>query len=562
MRRTLLTVLFLATWLSTPAVRADPAWRWDNVPRVVVFGDVHGAYHELLPLLQQTGVIDASLHWSGGNTHLVSLGDLLDRGPDSRAVMDLLMRLEDEALQAGGQVHVVLGNHEAMNLTGDLRYVSTAEYAAFATPSTAASAGSSLDSSASPTLPSGYAEHRQAFAATGRYGAWLLDKPLLIVINDSAYVHGGLPASVAAPNLIDTNARFKAELRSALASPPVTADELPGAATSRPATPGDLLSDAGPLWYRGTARCHVLIEADRLQRSLDRLAVRRVVIGHTPTPILRVQSRFAGDVVMLDTGMLAEVYRGRASALVIERGLDRVVVAGDASVNSVLAQAGGYAGEWETSDRIAALLDSAPVSSSSKTVGGAKGELELTLTTADGPLAARFVPLSSQRLQHEVAAYRLDRLLRLGIVPPAVAREVDGKRGLLTATGSRWSSERARHDSGAARTNACESGSDYLLMQAFDALIGNDARTADNLGYDRDTGELRLRDFGDAFRRGGLGRNAAAEPPQLPSALRDRFVALDERALVNAAGDQLQPRDIEAVLERRNAIVDTWPILE
>ena len=62
----------------------------------------------------------------------MSLGDLLDRGGDSRKVMDLLMRLQREASAAGGQMHVVLGNHEAMNLLGDLRYVVAAEYAAYA----------------------------------------------------------------------------------------------------------------------------------------------------------------------------------------------------------------------------------------------------------------------------------------------------------------------------------------------------------------------------------------------------------------------------------------------
>jgi len=49
---------------------------------------------------------------------------LLDRGPDSRRVMDLIMRLAQQAASAGGQVHQLLGNHEVMNLIGALRYVS------------------------------------------------------------------------------------------------------------------------------------------------------------------------------------------------------------------------------------------------------------------------------------------------------------------------------------------------------------------------------------------------------------------------------------------------------
>ena len=77
-------------------------------------------------------MVDANLNWSGGNTHLVSLGDLIDSGPGSRKVVELLMKLEGQAEQAGGAVHLVLGNHEVMVMTGDLRYVSPEEFAAFA----------------------------------------------------------------------------------------------------------------------------------------------------------------------------------------------------------------------------------------------------------------------------------------------------------------------------------------------------------------------------------------------------------------------------------------------
>ena len=38
--------------------------------KVVAFGDVHGAYDELVSLLKETGIIDNSLNWSGGDSHL------------------------------------------------------------------------------------------------------------------------------------------------------------------------------------------------------------------------------------------------------------------------------------------------------------------------------------------------------------------------------------------------------------------------------------------------------------------------------------------------------------
>ena len=120
----------LSISLQFQAVAED--WRWSGVERIVAMSDVHGAFDAMTVTLAKAGVIDEQHRWNGGATHLVITGDILDRGPDSRKVMDLLMRLEPEAVAAGGQVHLLLGNHEVMNLVGDLRYVSKKEFAAFA----------------------------------------------------------------------------------------------------------------------------------------------------------------------------------------------------------------------------------------------------------------------------------------------------------------------------------------------------------------------------------------------------------------------------------------------
>ena len=100
--------------------------------RVIAIGDVHGDYESFAAVLRSAGLIDKDGNWTGGKTHLVQTGDIVDRGPDSRAVMDLLIKLQKQAAAAGGAVHCLLGNHEAMNIYGDLRYVSPAEFAAFA----------------------------------------------------------------------------------------------------------------------------------------------------------------------------------------------------------------------------------------------------------------------------------------------------------------------------------------------------------------------------------------------------------------------------------------------
>ena len=126
----ILTVIVLSLVIQPET--ANAAYRWTGVERVVAMSDPHGAYESMVRTLTNAGVIAEDGSWAGGATTLVITGDLLDRGADSRRIMDLVMRLENEAPQSGGQVLLTLGNHEVMNLVGDLRYVARGEYAAFA----------------------------------------------------------------------------------------------------------------------------------------------------------------------------------------------------------------------------------------------------------------------------------------------------------------------------------------------------------------------------------------------------------------------------------------------
>lgn len=112
---------------------AQPANLPPNRPdAVVAIADVHGDFDDFVAILQRAGLTDKENHWAGGKTTFVQVGDLLDRGPNSRKVMDLMMALDQEAGQAGGRVVSLLGNHEMMNIMGDLRYVTPADFARYA----------------------------------------------------------------------------------------------------------------------------------------------------------------------------------------------------------------------------------------------------------------------------------------------------------------------------------------------------------------------------------------------------------------------------------------------
>jgi hypothetical protein len=96
---------------------------WDQVDRIVAIGDVHGDAGALIACLSMAQCIDEDENWCGGTTHVVQIGDILDRGDEERSCLDLLFRLKHQAAAAGGAVHVLMGNHEAMNVDRDFEYV-------------------------------------------------------------------------------------------------------------------------------------------------------------------------------------------------------------------------------------------------------------------------------------------------------------------------------------------------------------------------------------------------------------------------------------------------------
>lgn len=295
--------------------------------RVVAIGDVHGAYERFVGMLRAAGLTDGRQRWSGGRAHLVQTGDVLDRGPDSRKVVDLIRRLEREAAAAGGRVHALLGNHEFMRVVGDWRYVSAGEFKAFQNANSAALRERVLDVNVEQAaksartekrefdegayrslflkdFPLGYFEMQLAFGREGDYGKWVRSRIAAVRINKVLFIHGGVSDAVANLGCGGVNAQVQRDL---------------AAASGPAAAVGSMLSSAedGPLWYRGMANEPEETFGPTLDGILRRMDVRQVVIGHTPIASGRITSRFGGRVVLIDTGMLGrESYpRGVASAL-------------------------------------------------------------------------------------------------------------------------------------------------------------------------------------------------------------------------------------------------------
>jgi hypothetical protein len=305
---------------------ADEEDAWTGVARVVAVGDVHGDSEQFVAVLRSAGLVDAQENWSGGKAHLVQTGDLLDRGPDSRKAMDLLMKLEEQARRAGGAVHALIGNHEAMNLYGDLRYVAPGEYAAFADAGSEKARDDlylehqkelrkSLPPGEVPAFddayrkrwesetPLGFAEHRRAFGPAGTYGKWIRGHNAVIRIDATLFLHGGISPKYAKLGLRQINEQVRAELGDF--------SKLQG---------GIVQDEKGPLWYRGLALGNERALEPELQTVLKNHSLERIVIGHTYTEGA-VTPRFGGRVLQIDVG-LARLYDPalRMACLVIENG--------------------------------------------------------------------------------------------------------------------------------------------------------------------------------------------------------------------------------------------------
>ena len=576
-------------------------WHFSGVDRIVAVGDIHGAYDALVETLQAAKVIDDDLAWSGGKTHFVTTGDVLDRGADSRRVLDLIMRLEREAPLAGGRVHQLLGNHEVMNLIGDLRYVADEEYAAFLdvesveererwyqrfrrskpADSNEADVRWEFDEKAPP----GYFGHRRAFRHDGSYGRWLLKKPIMVVINDTVFVHGGVPPYVANQGLSGVNGALKKDLRDYVTtragledagvmspidrfkeSPSILlekmnagefGDEITTAARNIiDLSKSPLHRPAGPTWYRGTATCNRLTEGDALNVALGKIGAKRVVMGHTTTITRRVQQRMDGRIIEIDTGMLKANYGGSGNALIIE-GSELTVVNQDGTSDSspILHPTRVGHKSWGIDDAsLASILANGNIVDSS--ADGAAWQL-VQVAADERTVFAYFTELPRQDgFLPELAAYKIDRMLGLGMVPVTVRREIAGKQGILQFVPAATLSERERAADGKGDKVPCSLGKQWGAMYVFDALIRNAARTPLSMLYSPDDWLLILVDHENSF-SAGTGRPAYQENIELAvgDQWRNALLELNDERLRENLAEVLDERRLLALFERRDALI-------
>jgi hypothetical protein len=267
-----------STVLSAPVETPERPFRFPAAERVVAVGDLHGDLGSMREAFRLAGAIDEKDRWVGEKLVLVQVGDQLDRGDDEPEILRLLDALTAEAARSGGAVHVLNGNHEIMNVAGDLRYVTPDGLRDYA------------DVAASAKLPPNVPAEARGRAAAFRPGSEssrrLAERNTVAIVGDTLFAHAGvLPKHVSyGIGRINDDVRrfFRGEIT---------------------ALPEVVAADDAPVWTRLFGEPSPSAEACReLDAVLGSLSVKRLVVGHTVQQA-GVTPACGGRVYRVDVGL-------------------------------------------------------------------------------------------------------------------------------------------------------------------------------------------------------------------------------------------------------------------
>lgn len=277
---------------------------------VFAIGDIHGDINALKRILIGFQLIDQNSNWIGKDHSLVTIGDLVDRGPNVREVMDLLIKLEVQAQAQGGKVYNLLGNHEFLALKGIMDFSHMNDQYAF----------QEFKGGVRAPKVDGY---KKAFQGETIYAKWFAQRPTIVIAEETLFVHAGLDEKSLAFSATDINqivTNWVLYLQGKANKPDVATEWLIGS------------DGSGPLWTRklsyemDSIRKKVnpdMLPEEILDQILKHFNVKRIAMGHSLVTDFNntVNHPVYGDkVISMDTG-INEVDKHIVSGFKIEKGV-------------------------------------------------------------------------------------------------------------------------------------------------------------------------------------------------------------------------------------------------
>ena len=269
------------------------SFEFPSADTIYVVGDVHGKYDNLVTLLTNSQIIDSTLQWRAGKSHLVFTGDIFDRGNDVTKTLWFMYELERQARSAGGHVHFILGNHEIMIFTHDVRYTAGKEKVLADYHGTTYTQMFDLKSSV--------------------LGRWLAQKPILLKIEPFIFTHGGVALRYVGQSIESLNQTLGKLLQEPV-FPFLLTDSTWASFidSAQYITRMDFFFGPNSLfWYRGYATNDTLNA--ELGKVLDFYDAQAMVIGHTALDQIKAiydAKLYAIDLKNPASEMLALINKG------------------------------------------------------------------------------------------------------------------------------------------------------------------------------------------------------------------------------------------------------------
>jgi hypothetical protein len=264
------------------------------VKRIIVIGDIHGDMKMLIKCLKIAKLIDKKLNWVGGETVVVQVGDQIDScrfngvdncndmeqsedEADDIKILYFMTELHNKAQKEGGAVYSLLGNHELMNVMGDMSYVSQNNIKSF--------------ENYNGKYMNGIDGRKHAFKPGNELANFLAcTRKMALIIGSNLFVHAGVvPEMVRKYNIDDMNKLLTLFLFDEIKQPDVFADLF-------------LSSKSSPLWNRMFGfKINNCIEV--LQPLKEIYNVNRIYVGHTPQLKDGINGQCDNSIWQTDIGM-------------------------------------------------------------------------------------------------------------------------------------------------------------------------------------------------------------------------------------------------------------------
>lgn len=292
-------------------------WKFQTSPQqtVLAIGDLHGDLHSLHSILDYYGITPHEEHPQTRPSHvLVQVGDIVDRGPDSKKILDYFMTHDSVAKSSHGilksQTITLLGNHEVDLLKGRLYGLSGKDIAGFRAAHIARMKGGDSELSDEEILV-------QTFLRPGPYANWIARQNAIIQVDQKFYVHASLPKDLIRFSPAEINSTIRKWLQYRIGAGP------------RP--------DSRTEWVFGiegpfnNVKMQLGADQDYLDELFRMYQVNQVVVGHIPyarggdivhhVDEIKTQEK----VLRIDTGInLTKYDLGFVAAFEIKRYATRV----------------------------------------------------------------------------------------------------------------------------------------------------------------------------------------------------------------------------------------------